>query len=65
MSDYKKLYFDLFDAVTKTIEALQAAQVEAEIQYMLLKTSEKKKSKKRKATNILNLHKKRPGKPKR
>lgn len=34
MPDYKKMYYTLFNAVTNTIAALQAAQAETEAVYM-------------------------------
>lgn len=34
MSDYKKMYFSLFHAVTAAIEQLQSAQIEGEEAYM-------------------------------
>lgn len=34
MANYKKMYFELFNAVTDAIQALQRAQQQAEAMYM-------------------------------
>ena len=45
MPDYKKLYYDMFNTVTDTIETLQKAQRKAEEDYLRSCEAEEKQRK--------------------
>lgn len=51
MQNYKKLYFDLFNAITSAVETLQAAQTEAEAEHILEESTKP-------GTKIFSLYKK-------
>ena len=42
--NYEKLYYDLFDAITETIEKLLLVQINVEKEYLKMRGEEKRKS---------------------